>query len=474
MLRYYCFSMSIFVYQKRTIINSDKMQKANISNSVFTLLTIGALLLLSSCNFIADNNKNSMHLVVEISTPDILKSLAGTHANDGIFTSALGAAKAKQENDHSADIIDLLYEEFKANGYPLNSVFSSPDQKGTINNSTNDNDVVMILKDEVKSATNNTIEVFRSRLKDIEISQIDIRAIDDSKGLISIYLKGVESPESVRKQILGHANLEFWETAELSEIISNVSAVNDMARELEEAQPSVQEKAKVEEPKEEDEWTRELDSIYKNETSYEEEVEFQKKNPLFTLLLISINMDGTPIPGSTIGHAKAKDTTKISEYFNLAKEKKIFPSNIFPSWKLYTPYYSYDEEENEETFELIALKSDGEEKKAAISGDIITSAKTRSDNSHNYVSLEMTPEAAVAWENLTRENIGKQIAIVLNGRIYSAPRVCDAITGGKSQISGAFSREEAKEIAALLNSGNLNINVKIVEEEFTETTNVSQ
>ena len=189
MLRYYCFSMSIFVYQKRTIINSDKMQKANISNSVFTLLTIGALLLLSSCNFIADNNKNSMHLVVEISTPDILKSLAGTHANDGIFTSALGAAKAKQENDHSADIIDLLYEEFKANGYPLNSVFSSPDQKGKINNSTNDNDVVMILKDEVKSATNNTIEVFRSRLKDIEISQIDIRAIDDTKGLISIYLK---------------------------------------------------------------------------------------------------------------------------------------------------------------------------------------------------------------------------------------------------------------------------------------------
>ncbi|MBO7637239.1 MAG: hypothetical protein J6S89_11760 [Paludibacteraceae bacterium] len=450
------------------------MQKANISNSVFTLLTIGALLLLSSCNFIADNNKNSMHLVVEISTPDILKSLAGTHANDDIFTSALGAAKAKQENDHSADIIDLLYEEFKANGYPLNRVFSSPDQKGEINNSTSDNDVVIILKDEVKSATNNTIEVFRSRLKDIEISQIDIRAIDDSKGLISIYLKGVESPESVRKQILGHANLEFWESAELSEIISNVSAVNDMARELEEAQPSVQEKAKVEEPKEEDEWTRELDSIYKNETSYEEEVEFQKKNPLFTMLLISVNMDGTPIPGSTIGHAKAKDTAKISEYFNLAKEKKIFPSNIFLSWKLYTPYYSYEEEEDEETFELIALKSNGEEKKAVLSGNIITSAKTRSDNNYNYVSLEMTPEAGVAWEKITGDNVGRQIAVVLNGRVYCVPRVNCAISCGKCEISGKFSREEAKEIAALLNSGNLNINVKIVEEEFTETTNVSQ
>ncbi len=451
------------------------MQKVNISKLVFTLLTTGALLLLSSCNLITNTPKNSMHLVVEISTPDILKSLAGTHANDGIFTSALDAAKAKQESDHSADIIDLFYEEFKANGYPLNRVFSSPDQKGEINNSTSDNDAIKILKDEIKSTTNNTIEVFRSRLKDIGISQIDIHAIDDSKGLISIDLKGVESPESVRKQILGHANLEFWETAELSEIISNVIAINDMARELEEAQPSVQEKTKVEEPKEEDEWTRELDSIYRNETSYQQETEdFQKKNPLFTHLLISVNMDGTPIPGSTIGHAKAKDTAKISEYFNLAKEKKIFPSNIFPSWKLYVPYYSYEEEEDEETFELIALKSDGEEKKAALSGNIITSAKTRSDNNYNYVSLEMTPEAAVAWEKLTENNVGRQIAVVLNGCVYSAPRVNCAITGGRSEISGAFSSEEAKEITALLNSGNLNINVRIVEEEFTEATNVSQ
>ena len=472
------------------------MQKANISKLIFTLLTIGALHILSSCNFLADN-KNSMHMVVEISIPDILKSLAGTHANDGIFTSALGAAKAKQESDQSADIIDLFYEEFKANGYPLNKVFFSQNQEGENINPLSDNDIVEILKEEVKSTTDNTIEVFRSRLKGIGISKVDIHSIDVSKGLISIDLKGVKDPESVRKQILGHANLEFWETADLSEIILNVDTINSIVRELEEAQPSLQEEtkseleetqtspqeeAKAKEPKEEDEWTKALDSLYasvkeqeeKNETPSISAEECYKKYPLYKLLSLNINhYGGYPNPGATIGYAKGKDTAKISEYFNLAKERNLFPSNIFPTWERYTPYFSYEEEDGE-NFELIALKSDREDGKAALSGNIITSAKTRSENNHNFIALEMTPEAAIAWEKLTEKNVGRQIAIVLNGRVCSAPRVNCAITGGRSEISGTFTPDEAKEIATLLNSGNLNINVKIVEEEFTETTNVSQ
>ncbi|MBO7634963.1 MAG: hypothetical protein J6S89_00115 [Paludibacteraceae bacterium] len=382
------------------------MKKTNITKLAFTWLTLGALYFLPSCNFIANNeNKNKMHMVVEISTP-------GTSVND-------------------------------------------------IN--------------EMQNAMNSTIELFRSRLNGIDIKKVDIQPLDVSKGLISIDLLGVSSPERVRKQILSHAYLELWETAELEEILTNVIAINDMAREIEEAQPAVQEEQKVEEtkenePKEEDEWTRAFDSIYasnksdeENETQNLNNEELDKRNPLFKLLFMNINImsgHGTPYSGPTIGHASAKDTAKISEYFKLAKEKGIFPSNIYPIWTPRTN--SYDEET---LFELVALKSSGEERKPALSGNIIKKANAERNNyGQNYVSFEMTSDASVIWEDLTGKNVGKTIAIVLDGHVCTAPRVNSAITGGKCSISGEFTKEETEEIAALLNSGPLNVSTKIIEE----------
>ena len=406
--------------------------------------------------------KGGMNVVMEVSVPDVLKSLAGTQATNPNFTSAISLAKEMQKSKQ-ADFVDLFAEAFKSTGAPLNSVFSTFELKDKISSSTPDAEVIKVLKGEVKSAVDNSFNVLRSRIDRFGVVQPNIQQLEIA-GRILIEMPGIKEPERVRKLLQGSANLEFWETAEMSEIISSVLAVNRMAKDIESmaSTQEVKETAKTDSAA-----TSATDSLLAKMAGQEtpsENIareEFKKNNPLLGIL--DLNADGqfNPGQGATIGRAEAKDTAKISRYFQMAKEKNIFPSNIYPTWT------SKGIGKGENIYELVALQSKRRDGKAPLTGSVITEARADFSQHSAYanVSMEMNPEGSKIWARITRENLNRQVAIVLDGYVCSYPRVNSEITGGRSEITGNFTVEEAKDLANVLKSGKMPAPAKIIQED---------
>lgn len=324
--------------------------------------------------------------------------------------------------------------------------------------------------EDVKSTTEKTINVLKSRLNGVGIARPNIQKTDTA-GRIRIEMKGVKEPERILKLIESPGVLEFWETAEAGELIPQIVAVNDMAKEMEEQSPAQEEKPKAKvEPKAEEKPIAQtaMDSIFEKLKESEEESnsyqevdieEYKKSNPLFAILLINTQIQ---TGGPVIGMAEEKDTAKISEYFRIAKEKNLFPSFIYPTW---TSKIESRVEKGSYYFELIALASNSGNGKAALNGDVITKAEAeRGYQDKDYcINLEMDLKGAEAWARLTKKNVDKTIAIVFDGHVYSYPRVNQEITGGRSQITGNFTKKEAKDLANILMSGQLPAHVKIIQ-----------
>lgn len=406
--------------------------------------------------------KGGMNVVMEVSVPDVLKSLAGSQASNPNFVKAIADAKEMQKSKQ-ADFVDLFAEAFANTGAPLNSVFSTLELKDLVDGSKTDAEVVAVLKGEVKSAVDNSFNVLRSRIDRFGVVQPNIQQLEIA-GRILIEMPGIKEPERVRKLLQGSANLEFWETAELSEIIASVAAVNNMAREYV-ALSSTQEK---EETKAKEEVAANatdslLAKISEQDTTAKsaDAAAYAKQYPLYAILSMNADPQGNPYPGATIGRAEAKDTAKIAKYFRMAKEKNIFPSNIYPTWT------SKGIGKGENIFELVALQSKRRDGKAPLTGSVITEAKADFSQNSAYanVNMEMNPEGAKAWARLTRDNINRQIAIVLDGYVCSYPRVNTEITGGRSEITGNFTVEEAKDLANILKSGKMPAPARIIQED---------
>ncbi len=417
--------------------------------------------------------KGGMNVVLELSVPDVIRSLSN-HNPDENFNKALDLAYAHQATSQK-NFVDLFADEYKAldSNARLSSIFSTFELKDKITPQSSDAQVISVLKEEVQSAIDNSFNVLRTRIDRFGVVSPNIQRLETA-GRILVELPGVKEPERVRKLLQGSANLEFWETYKLPEIyqqlvaadaaLANVlSASSDTtaaAAETEEA-PAVQHAAKDEAS---DSASALLDSIKGDDRAEANpsEAEFAKKHPLFALLQIN-QYNGQLAPSAVVGFARVSDMDKINEYLSYKQVKEALPRNLSLKWGVKAM------DEKGMFFELYALKVTNRDGSPALGGDVVTDAKAdfvqQPGISSQQVSMTMNAEGAKAWARLTKENVNRSIAIVLDGMVYSAPNVQGEITGGQSSITGNFTPEEAKDLANVLKSGKMAASVHIVQED---------
>ncbi|MGM9796309.1 MAG: protein translocase subunit SecDF [Parabacteroides sp.] len=419
--------------------------------------------------------KGGMNVVLELNVADVIRSLSNNNQDEN-FNKALDLAYAHQSGSNK-NFIDLFAEEYKAldSNARLSAIFSTFELKDKITPQSTDAQVVAILKEELQSAIDNSFNVLRTRIDRFGVVSPNIQRLETA-GRILVELPGVKEPERVRKLLQGSANLEFWETYKLPEIYQQLIAADNALATLLNKDAQAEETAATEEtpaaeaqPAATDS-TSNADSLLaelnqesnENAAATQSMEEFAKQHPLFALLQIS-QYNGQLSPGATVGVAMAKDMDKISEYLNMKQVKELLPRNLSLKWGVKAI------DEKEQYFELYALKTSNRDGSPALGGDVVTDANAdfvqQAGRSEQMVNMVMNAEGAKAWARLTKENIGNQIAIVLDEMVYSAPRVNDEITGGRSQITGNFTPEEAKDLANVLKSGKMAASVHIVQED---------
>ena len=419
--------------------------------------------------------KGGMNVVLELNVADVIRSLSNNNQDEN-FNKALDLAYAHQAGSNK-NFIDLFAEEYKAldSNARLSAIFSTFELKDKITPQSTDAQVVAVLKDELQSAIDNSFNVLRTRIDRFGVVSPNIQRLETA-GRILVELPGVKEPERVRKLLQGSANLEFWETYKLPEIYQQLVAADNALATLLNKDAQTEETATTEEapaaeaqPAATDS-TSNTDSLLaelnqesqENAAATQSMEEFAKQHPLFALLQIS-QYNGQLAPGATVGVAMAKDMDKISEYLNMKQVKELLPRNLSLKWSVKAI------DEKEQYFELYALKVSNRDGSPALGGDVVTDANAdfvqQVGRSEQMVNMVMNAEGAKAWARLTKENIGNQIAIVLDEMVYSAPNVNDEITGGRSQITGHFTPEEAKDLANVLKSGKMAASVHIVQED---------
>ncbi len=417
--------------------------------------------------------KGGMNVVLELNVADVIRSLSNNNQDEN-FNKALDLAYAHQATSQK-DFIDLFAEEYKKldSGARLSAIFSTFELKDKITPQSSDAQVVSVLKQELQSAIDNSFNVLRTRIDRFGVVSPNIQRLETA-GRILVELPGVKEPERVRKLLQGSANLEFWETYKLPEIYQQLVAADNVlatilskeasADPVATATDNVERIADAAETNvsEADSLLAELGQNSKETEANQSMEEFAKQHPLFALLQIS-QYNGQLSPGSTVGIAHAKDMDKISEYLNMKQVKEVLPRNLALKWGVKAI------DDKEQFYELYALKVTNRDGSPALGGDVVTDANAdfmqQAGRSEQMVNMVMNAEGSKAWARLTKENIGRQIAIVLDEMVYSAPNVNDEITGGRSQITGHFTPEEAKDLANVLKSGKMAASVHIVQED---------
>ena len=417
--------------------------------------------------------KGGMNVVLELNVADVIRSLSNNNQDEN-FNKALDLAYAHQATSQK-DFIDLFAEEYKKldSGARLSAIFSTFELKDKITPQSSDAQVVSVLKQELQSAIDNSFNVLRTRIDRFGVVSPNIQRLETA-GRILVELPGVKEPERVRKLLQGSANLEFWETYKLPEIYQQLVAADNVlatilsketsADSVVAATGNVEKIADAADSNvsEADSLLAELGQDKKDTEANQSMEEFAKQHPLFALLQIS-QYNGQLSPGSTVGIAQAKDMEKISEYLNMKQVKEVLPRNLALKWGVKAI------DDKEQFFELYALKVTNRDGSPALGGDVVTDAiadfMQQAGRSEQMVNMVMNAEGSKAWARLTKENIGRQIAIVLDEMVYSAPNVNDEITGGRSQITGHFTPEEAKDLANVLKSGKMAASVHIVQED---------
>lgn len=425
--------------------------------------------------------KGGMNVVLELNVADVIRSLSNNNQDEN-FNKALDLAYARQATSQK-DFIDLFAEEYKNldNGARLSAIFSTFELKDKITPQSTDAQVVSVLKNELKSAIDNSFNVLRTRIDRFGVVSPNIQRLETA-GRILVELPGVKEPERVRKLLQGSANLEFWETYQLPEVYQQLVAAdnilatvlkehNDEAAvtETETVSADGTETTTTETVTDNAAATSEADSLLQQIAQDKPEAqanqsmeEFAKQHPLFALLQIN-QYNGQLGRGAAVGVANVRDIPKINEYLAMKQVKDVLPRNLSLKWGVKAI------DEKEQFFELYAIKVTNRDGTPALGGDVVTDANAdfvqQAGRSEQQVSMAMNAEGAKAWARLTKENIGKAVAIVLDDMVYSAPNVNDEITGGRSQITGHFTPEEAKDLANVLKSGKMAASVQIVQED---------
>ena len=402
--------------------------------------------------------KGGMNVIMEVSVADVVKALAD-HKEDKAFNDAIATAH-KQAVTSQSDFITLFVQEYKriAPESSLASLFATQQLKDKVTTTSSDAEVVAVLRDEVKAAIDNSFNVLRTRIDRFGVVQPNIQALEGSLGRIMIELPGVKEPERVRKLLQGSANLEFWETFGSQEIIPLFSEIDSK---LAMAAP-VEEKASESEPAAEvatEENSDDLaDALASESTEAATQEELKKQHPLYAVLQPAQAYEGSCV----VGYAHYRDTAAVNSLLASAEAKKVLPREL----RLYWGVDAIDKTTTNQIYALYAIRSAQRNGRAPLEGDVITDAADSFDQfGRPCVTMSMNTTGANAWARLTKENIGKNIAIVLDGCVYSAPSVNSEITGGRSEITGAFSIEDTKDLANVLRSGKMPAPARIVQED---------
>ena len=393
--------------------------------------------------------KGGMNVILEISVPDVVDVLAD-HKTDAAYQKAMDMAK-KEEMTSQSDFISLFIDAYHkvAPGHKLAEIFATQQLKGKVSTQSSDDEVEKALRAEVSSAIDNSYNVVRNRIDQYGVVQPNIQKIQGQEGRLMVEMPGIREPERMRKLLQGSANLEFWETWDNGEIAPKLRELNSR---LANGGKEKADTTKKEEKK------PALASKGANKGAEGNALEAQKKaNPLLSIL--------TPAPEgslSVVGYANVRDTANVDKLIYSPLAKQI----LGPDVKLLWSAKPADGLNQKNVFELHALKVTTSDGRPKLEGDVITDAKDQFDNfGKTEVSMTMNSEGAREWAALTKANVGKAVAIVLDGVVYSAPRVNQEIDGGQSSISGNFTIEDTKDLANTLKSGRMPAPAKIVQEE---------
>ena len=412
--------------------------------------------------------KGGMNVILEISVPDVVDVLAD-HKTDAAYVKSMEQAKKEEETSQS-DFISLFIKYYHQNapGKPLASVFATQQLKGKVSTQSSDGEVEKALREEVQSAIDNSYNVVRNRIDKFGVVQPNIQKLEGQEGRIMVEMPGIREPERIRKLLQGSANLEFWETYNSNEITPALRQLdqrllgnNDAAADTAKTDSTKADKqvAQAESPKFKLNKKDEKNAVAAKAAGKQDQMELAKKrNPLLAMLQLA--PQGSL---SVVGYANLRDTAEINKLIYSDLAKQVLPSDV----KLLWGAKPADGISAKNVFELYALKVTQTNGRAPLEGDVITDAKDEFDQNYGHpsVSMSMNSDGARRWAALTKANVGKAIAIVLDGVVYSAPRVNGEITGGNSQITGNFTVEDTKDLANTLKSGRMPAPARIVQED---------
>ena len=424
--------------------------------------------------------KGGMNVILEVSVPDVIETLAD-HKTDAAFKKSMNEAK-KEEETSQKDFITLFVNAYHRNapGHRLAEVFATQQMQGKVSSQSTDSEVEKALRTEAQSAIDNSFNVVRTRIDKFGVVQPNIQKLEGQQGRIMVEMPGIREPERMRKLLQGSANLEFWETFNADEIVPYLVQVDQQvangghAEKADTAAQAKADEAKAEEAKA-DVAKNEANAKFKIADNTKEETAadkaantrteeaMKKQHPL--LAILQTTGQGAL---STVGYANVRDTAAVNAIINSAAAKRILPANLKLLWSAKPA----DGLTVKNVYELHAIKVTSTNGRAPLEGDVITDAKDQFDHLSGApeVSMSMNTDGARRWAALTKANVGKAIAIVLDGSVYSAPRVNGEIAGGQSSISGNFTIEDTKDLANTLKSGRMPAPARIVQEEVVGPT----
>ena len=418
--------------------------------------------------------KGGMNVVLEISVPDVVDMLAD-HKTEPAFVKSMNEARQQLEAGKS-DFISLFIDAYHKNapGHNLAEVFATQQLQGKVSPTSSDSEVEKVLRSEVSSAIDNSFNVVRTRIDQFGVVQPNIQRIQGAEGRIMVEMPGIKEPERMRKLLQGSANLEFWETYNAEEIIPYLQQLDQRLASGEQETASKKDTAAAEQkakeaapakkqaaPKFKLNNAKKADNI---KATPESELEQAKKqHPL--LAFLQTTGSGSL---SLVGYASARDTAAINKAIYGQVAKQVLPTDLRLMWSAKPT----DNIQAKNIYELHALKVTTTNGRAPLEGDVITDASDQFNHVSGApeVSMSMNSEGARRWSELTKANIGKAIAIVLDGVVYTSPRILSQIDGGQSSITGNFTIEDTKDLANTLKSGRMPAPAHIVQEEVVGPT----
>ena len=403
--------------------------------------------------------KGGMNVILEVSVPDVIKALAD-NKTDEAFNKALANA-AQEAKTSQDDVITLFVREYHrlAPEGSLAQLFATQQLKDKVNQKSTDAQVEAVLRSEVKAAVANSYNVLRTRIDRFGVVQPNIQSLEDKMGRIMVELPGIKEPERVRKLLQGSANLEFWETYNSRDVAPYLQSADNKLRTVlaMNADTTKAETPVVEEPKPAASTADSLAAALKGGSASQEAdlAQYKKEHPLFALM--QVNPNGGPVAA----YVNYKDTAEVNKYLAMPEVQAIFPKDLRLKWGVAAI------DAKGQTFELYCIRSTERNGRAPLEGDVIVDATNSYDQfGRPAVSMTMNTDGSRRWAQLTKQNVGNSIAIVLDGYVYSAPNVQNEITGGRSEITGHFTPEEAQDLANVLKSGKMPAPAHIVQEDI--------